>query len=251
MNNKVKLITALIFIVGLEIIVTYIYFTTFNGDVSSDTDKWELFLQLFNGLIISILTAINIYIFNKISLNIDNNNNQRTIKAQLFEVQRTITNMRIKQYEEIRAIVSEIKIDLFTYHVINERNIEIFYKKIKEMSESFLFKKDLNEKSYVFYMGENIIKEIEHQKEIAIQQDINNNFQIKDFQKIHDLLTDYIETLEFYILGQMLADDEINEYINKKGRFIDTTISCINKFATELDEISKSSLKKFLEKNHH
>lgn len=207
------------------------YFSIFNGNISTNNQDWGLFIQIFNGLIMAILTAVNIYIFYKLNITIENKNQERNIKEKIDKVQSVITQLRVNQYEEIRSLITDVKVELMQ-NVFNPQNIFKLQKKLMEMDQSFLYKSsDLGYDSFLFP----VIEDILDKKDIIMNEFKNTeNNKIPNYTPLIERITDFLHIVEFYIFGQMLTQKEIESYISKNKDDVDCTIRCINEFAEEL-----------------
>lgn len=56
------------FIAIVTVIILIVYLATFNKGVSANTSNWDLFLTLYNGIIITLLTIANIWVFYKLTI---------------------------------------------------------------------------------------------------------------------------------------------------------------------------------------
>lgn len=227
-----KTIIIICTIIGLlELMVIVAYFSIFNGSISTNNQDWGLFIQIFNGLIMAILTGVNIYIFYKLNITIENKNQERNIKEKIDKVQSVITQLRVNQYEEIRSLITDVKVELMR-NVFNPQNIFKLQKKLMEMDQSFLYKSsDLGYDSFLFPVIEDILD-----KKDIIMNEIKNskNNKIPNYLPLIERLTDFLHIVEFYIFGQMLTQKEIESYISKNKEDVDCTIRCIDEFAEEL-----------------
>lgn len=125
-----RTIIAVCTIIGLlELAMIVIYFVVFNGGLSTANNDWDTFIQIFNGFIMTILTAVNIYVFYHLTIVIEDKNQERAVKEKVFEAQSVITQMRVKQYEEVRNLI---------YNVIS-----IIAKKIRIMGNLIYYIKKL------------------------------------------------------------------------------------------------------------
>lgn len=227
-----KTIIIICTIIGLlELMVIVAYFSIFNGSISTINQDWGLFIQIFNGLIMAILTAVNIYIFYKLNITIENKNQERNIKEKIDKVQSVITQLRVNQYEEIRSLITDVKVELMR-NVFNPQNIFKLQKKLMEMDQSFLYKSsDLGYDSFLFP----VIEDILDKKDIIMNEFKNTeNNKIPNYTPLIERITDFLHIVEFYIFGQMLTQKEIESYISKNKDDVDCTIRCINEFAEEL-----------------
>ena len=227
-----KTIIIICTIIGLlELMVIVAYFSIFNGSISTNNQDWGLFIQIFNGLIMAILTGVNIYIFYKLNITIENKNQERNIKEKIDKVQSVITQLRVNQYEEIRSLITDVKVELMR-NVFNPQNIFKLQKKLMEMDQSFLYKSsDLGYDSFLFP----VIEDILDKKDIIMNEFKNTeNNKIPNYTPLIERITDFLHIVEFYIFGQMLTQKEIESYISKNKDDVDCTIRCINEFAEEL-----------------
>ena len=200
----------------VEIFFLYKYLSVFNDAVSSDIQNWGLFSQIFNGVVIALLTSINIWFFYKISIAIDNNNKERSVEQRLFEAQKILTDMRVRQYEELSRIANQFKMSIIKGQE-NPQLLEQLKCQLRLMDDSWLYIYDkINKPSYIH--GE--IKEF---------FEGYNSMSPKD--KI--LQITYILTIvEFYIILQINRSKGVQKYIAdpKNEDYIDSTLFYINQF---------------------
>lgn len=75
--------------IGICLIVLFVFYrNTFDGNLSSDISDWIAFVNLFNGIGILLLTALNVWIFYKLTLLIAENEE----KHRLYESQKDALN---------------------------------------------------------------------------------------------------------------------------------------------------------------
>ena len=204
----------------LEIAILVVYLKTFNGPVSQNVNDWNLFYQIANGIIMVILTIINIAVFYKISTTLD-------VKGKLFEAQSIITQMRIKDYEYIRDKVKEIQAQVIR-GTIKKEDIEEYKKALMSIDNSFLYKND-NISDPVFFKPQ--IK--------TILNDLNN-YQNINKEQVYNDLSNFIISLEFYIVQQLIRDPDIKRYIKHNKGCIDSTIYCFDKLESDIDKLLTS-----------
>ena len=150
-----KFITLSVIFFLFEVTLLVLYFKTFTGNfstignLSTNTNDWQLFYQLANGTIMMVLTVFNIWIVYKISTSVEKNTSEREVKARLFEAQSIITQMRIRQYENIRDIVKKLQVKVLNGKVIQADVYEL-KKALMGIDNSFLFKND-NIKDPIFF----------------------------------------------------------------------------------------------------
>ena len=234
-----RTIIAVCTIIGLlELAMIVIYFVVFNGGLSTANNDWDTFIQIFNGFIMTILTALNIYVFYHLTVVIEDKNQERAVKEKVFEAQSVITQMRVKQYEEVRTLIYDV-ISIIAKKKEDNGEFDLLHKKIVELNESFLFKNyNLDDPSILEEPSLKIIKTI---------KDIQTNVENIDYDTFITSLTAYIKFIESYIIGQMTTTDKnVGNYICYNSRNVDCTISCVVQFFDRtLKEINKSeSVKK-------
>ena len=176
----------------------------------------------------AIFTAVNIYIFYNLTITIENKNHERNIKVKIDNVQSVITQLRVKQYEDIRSLICDIKVELMQKYY-NPHNIHKLKKKLMEMDESFLYKSyNLNDSSYMFPIIKTIIYTTQN-----IEKGIKKNIEV-NCEPLIEQLTDFLHIVEFYIFGQMLTSSETANYISENKDNIDCSLKCIDDFAKHL-----------------
>ena len=135
-----RTIIAVCTIIGLlELAMIVIYFVVFNGGLSTANNDWDTFIQIFNGFIMTILTAVNIYVFYHLTIVIEDKNQERAVKEKVFEAQSVITQMRVKQYEEVRILIYNV-ISIIAKKNKDNGEFDLLHKKIVELDNSLLFK---------------------------------------------------------------------------------------------------------------
>lgn len=206
----------------IEIFFLYEYFTVFNGTISTDIQNWSLFSQIINGVVIALLTSVNIWFFYKISIAIDNGNKERSVEQRLFEAQKILTDMRVRQYEELSRIANQFKMSI----IKGQENPQLFEQlkcQLRLMDDSWLYIYDkINKPSY-------------------IHGDIKEFFERYNTMSSKDkvLKITYILTIiEFYIILQIHRSKEIQKYIAdpKNKDYIDSTLFYINQFLEDDSE---------------
>lgn len=74
-----------------------IYFFTFNGRLSSEPQEWSNFATYISGIMMIVLTSVNIYVFIKLTKAIDSNDDVR--RSQELKVQKLILLSNFRQSE--------------------------------------------------------------------------------------------------------------------------------------------------------
>ena len=209
---KIFVYTIISIFLLVEIGILVCYLIIFKGKISLNTDDWDLFYQITNGLIIATLTVVNIAVFYRISVSLD-------VRGKLFEAQSIITQMRVRQYENIRDQIKKIQVQIIRNNV-NKSDIEELKKSLMEMDNSYLYKND-NLNDPIFFKP--LIKEIcDNFEKSAISQ-----------EKTYGMLSNFIIMYEFYIIQQLVRDKSIKNYIEKNKGNIDSTLICMHKLEQE------------------
>ena len=235
-----RTIIAVCTIIGLlELAMIAIYFIVFNGGLSTANNDWDTFIQIFNGFIMTILTAVSIYVFYHLTVVIENKNQERAVKEKVFEAQSVITQMRIKQYEDVRTLIYKA-IEIIARNKQYDENMDLLHRKIVELEDSFLFK-NYNLKDSSMFEDESLAIA----KFINLYKEDINKVNKEDFVKS---LINYIKLIEMYIIGQMTTtDNNVANYVKDNIFNIDCTISCVvqvfNKTLEKLKELKTEKAK--------
>ena len=225
-----KTIVAICAVIGLlELVVIVAYFCVFNGEISTVNQDWDTFIQIFNGLVMAILTAVNIYIFYQLTVAIEDKNQERIIKQKISDAQTIITQMRLGEYERVKSLINDIIKDI-RCKIINEQRLFSLIKELESISSSLLFKNGkISEQGVLNDTTNNILSLT---KNVAT---LSSNEKLRE--ELIAALKTYILIMEIYIVGQLVSSEDIEKYIRKRMNTpeIDCTISCI----TELFEIKE------------
>lgn len=93
-NNKNLQRIVIIAIVSVVILVVGFYFYHFNGSISQDPDSWSNFGNYINGVLMPVLTAINIYVFIKLTTEVSKLEERRSENAISKENERIEREMQ-------------------------------------------------------------------------------------------------------------------------------------------------------------
>jgi len=219
-------------IIGIfQLAVIVVYFCLFNGGISSSHQDWDTFLQIFNGFVMAILTAVNIYIFYQLTVAIEDKNHTRAVKEKVFEAQSVITQMRVKKYEEVSRLMYDV-IAIIAHKALDNGEKLLLKKKLAEIDESLLFKNyKLEDTSMLSPTSAQIIADIERIENLARGVKIDS---------LISNMTNYLKLMETYIIGQMLIDGDVGEYVTENKKNIDCTMSCV----TQVLERTLEAIKK-------
>lgn len=227
MKNTIIAISIVIGLLELGVIIAY--FRIFNGEISTVNQDWDTFIQIFNGLVMAILSAVNIYIFYQLTVAIEDKNQERIIKQKISDAQTIITQMRLGEYERVKSLINDIIKDI-RCKIINEQRLFSLIKELESISSSLLFKNGkISEQGVLNDTTNNILSLTKNVATLSSNEKLREEF-------IAALKT-YILIMEIYIVGQLVSSEDIEKYIRKRMDTpeIDCTISCI----TELFEIKE------------
>ena len=228
------IITTCIVIGLLEVMLVIAYFSIFNGAISTDHQDWNTFLQIFNGFVMAVLTAVNIYIFYQLTVAIEDKNQKRAVKEKIFEAQSVITQMRVKQYEEVSTAIYNV-IAVIIRRKADNGEQESLLKKLAEIDGSLLFKN--------YHLTDApILQELSKQIMTGFETlALNNN---KDnMESLLNSMTAYLRLMETYIVSQMIIDKDVEAYIKDDDNNVDCTISCVRQVLEKtLEELKKQEL---------
>lgn len=93
-NNKNLQRNVIIAIVFVVILVVGFYFYHFNGSISQDSDSWSNFGNYINGVLMPVLTIINIYVFIKLTTEVSKLEERRSENAMSKENERIERGMQ-------------------------------------------------------------------------------------------------------------------------------------------------------------
>ena len=206
-------------IIGIfQLAVIVVYFCLFNGGISSSHQDWDTFLQIFNGFVMAVLTAINIYIFYQLTVAIEDKNQERAVKEKVFEAQSVITQMRVRQYEEVKVLIYDV-IAVIAKKKKENGELDLLHKKLVELDNSLLFKN--------YKLQDASILEGASLKIIDVIKKIQSNESGINITAFTSSLTTYIKLMETYIIHQMIIDKDVEKYVCANATNIDCTISCV------------------------
>lgn len=224
-------------IIGIfQLAVIVVYFCLFNGGISSSHQDWDTFLQIFNGFVMAILTAVNIYIFYQLTVAIEDKNHTRAVKEKVFEAQSVITQMRVKKYEDVSSLIYDV-IAILAKKKDENGELDLLHKKLVELDNSLLFKN--------YKLQDASVLESASMKIIGVIKKIQTNDYDFDINAFVIYLTAYVKLIETYIIHQMIIDKDVENYVCANALNVDCTISCVtqvlDKTLKELEKIDKES----------
>lgn len=227
-----KTIIAICSVIGLlELVIIIAYFCVFSGKISTANQDWDTFIQIFNGLVMAILTAVNIYIFYQLTVAIEDKNQERAVKEKVFEAQSVITQMRVKKYEEISTLIYDV-LARIVQKTNNSGDLTLLMKKLSEIDDSLLFKNyHLDEPSMLADQSLTIIDNYNN---------LNADFNNANLASLASSLAAYLKIMETHIVGQMIIDRDVEAYVRDENNILDCTISCVKQVLDKaLKELNK------------
>ena len=167
------------------VIMIVFYIIHFNGGVSKNNSDWGFFGEYFGGIITPILTALNIYIFYKLTRTISEIDKQN--------VEKQLIHSTCKEYQsKINDLVLEF---LKTSYEVKreEAKIEIAKERLSQTSylvDSFVFEIDIfiseNNKPKINDSKENLMKSINTLKESNLEdKNLTHDFLVKKSEFIN------------------------------------------------------------------
>lgn len=222
MNTLKYFLLALISLtIVISVIVVICYFHIFSDGISYKSSDWNTFLTLFNGIVISILTSANVWVFFKLTSVIENNNSERAVKNRLFEAQSIITQMRVNAYNEILPILMDIVKDAHLLQ-FDMNKFVAFIKLIESNASSFLFcSNNIEEKSYLMKQTDEIAYFSAELIGISTLSKTQSEQLIKKIIK-------YRQLMESYIIGQLILDSDTERYIRNSDNVKSIDFSILN-----------------------
>lgn len=103
MNKRIAVIIVIAFAVVLAL-----YLIVFRYGLSHSTTTWSEFGGYVSGVLMPILTAINIYVFVKLTNAISEKDSQRSKKEMLFQKQLMLMQFRKKEIDEFETMMNSI-----------------------------------------------------------------------------------------------------------------------------------------------
>ena len=216
MKNTIIAISVVIGLLELGVIIAYFYI--FNGAISSANQDWDTFIQIFNGLVMTVLTAVNIYIFYQLTVAIEDKNQERAVKEIVFEAQSVITQMRVKQYEEVKVLIYD-EIAVIAKKKKEKGELDLLHKKLVELDNSLLFKN--------YKLQDASVLESANMKIIDVIKRIKANEYGINIDAFLSSLTAYIKLVETYIICHMIIDKDVERYVCDNAHNFDCTLSCV------------------------
>ena len=213
-NIKFILFPLFAVIIVITTIVLIVYLATFNKGVSANSSNWDLFLTLYNGIIITFLTIANIWVFYKLTIAIEDRNENRRIKDKLHESQKILTDLRVKEYVSLKSEINNFFVNSF---------LKEDTKQYKNIVSSILMRM---QNSVLFCCIDCPNKSV---LDIPIQQileNITDNMTEANYEQINKAM----RIIEYIIFIPLFNESNTLEYIRNNSDGIDPTILGIDNY---------------------
>ena len=209
---------AIICVVLISIIVVYVF--NFGLGLSSLSTDWANFGAYVSGLTVPLLTIANIYVVYKLTIAVENKNRERAIGQKMFESQVIVTQMRMRLYESMRALISEILVDLDNSNDCESKKLDKLKAKLDEVNSSILFADSTGKTSFLKEENENVKSALKLHDGIGEKYFTSQNL-IKKLEL-------YQRRMELYIMKQSISDKDITDYISENKSTIDYTLRSLS-----------------------
>ncbi len=224
-------------IVGVLIVMSIIvYICNFGFRLSYNSSDWGNFGAYLSGTIMTLLTVINIWLFYRLTLIVENKNSERNTKNKIYESQGVITQMRMRLYEDVRPLINEVKSDIYVNRFTQSRLTEL-KKRLMEIDSSLLFRSNISSPSFLKNNTEEVLK--------TIQTIESPRYRSGDEENLIKKLDGYLYQMEFYIITQSIKDADVYKYIMSNSKNIDSTLNCVcdiaNQAIEELNRIEREN----------
>lgn len=209
---------AIICVVLISIIVVYVF--NFGFGLSSLSTDWANFGAYVSGLTVPLLTIANIYVVYKLTIAVENKNRERAIGQKMFESQVVVTQMRMRLYESMRALISEILVDLDNSNDCESKKLDKLKAKLDEVNSSILFADSTGKTSF--------LKEENEKVKSALKRHDGIGEKYFTAQNLIKKLELYQRRMELYIMKQSISDKDITDYISENKSTIDYTLRSLS-----------------------
>lgn len=104
-------IQPIIIIIAITFVLSIaFYFVEFHGNLSSNIQDWASFGSYISGVLVPILTAINIWVFVKLTQTIDKKNDGRRKEDLEYQKQLVLIQLRQKELDEFTTLMNKAMI---------------------------------------------------------------------------------------------------------------------------------------------
>lgn len=205
---RIILLSLFTAIVLVTIIILAVYLATFNKGISNEVSFWNLFMTFYNATIATSLAIANIWVFYKLTLAIEDKNENRHIKSKLYDTQKLLTDLRVQEYVNLKSEINSLFANAFSKKEIKQN---------EEKISSILMRM---ENSILFGHSNSIATSVLTAPIRQIMGNINNNMTEDNYNKINQAMT----SVEMIIFLPLFEEEKTLEYIRKNKAGVDPTI---------------------------
>lgn len=213
-NLRIVLLCLFGFIAIVTLIILIVYLKTFNKGVSANVSNWDLFLNFYNGIVITFLTIANIWVFYKLTVAIENRNETRRIKEKLNDTQKVLIELRVQEYKNLKTEINNFFVDSF------------FKKNFTQDKEAILSILMRMQNSVLFCCSNNQSKSVLDVPIALITENLIENMKESNYDKINKAM----RLIEKLIIIPLFNENSTLEYIRKYKDGIDPTILGIDNY---------------------
>lgn len=223
--KKIKVILLSLFavITLITLIIMIVYLSTFNKGTSTEVADWDLFLTLYNGIIVSALTMANIGVFYVLTITIENKNEDRFIRGKLHNIQKVLTDLRTQEYVQLKSEITNLFTNSFSKKDTSQNRNAIL---------SILMRM---ENSILFCCSDNIAVSV---LKLSIGQ-ITTNMTEELTKDNYDKIVGAMHEIEICLFVPLFNENKIIEYIRKNKNDIDPTILGVSNYLNKKFGYSK------------
>lgn len=219
-------------IVGVLMVMSIIvYVCNFEFRLSTLSSDWGNFGAYLSGTIITLLTVVNIWLFYRLTLIVEDKNSERAIKNKVYETQGVISQMRMKFYEDIRPLINDIKLELYAIDNCPYTKLLELKKRLLEIDSSLLFTTGINTESFMRLQTVEVLNLITTLEDPHVKH--------IDTDPIINALNSYLYQMEYYIVMQSIKDGDVSRYVTRHSEDMDSTIKCMMVMFQEMSNLNQ------------
>ncbi len=171
-------------------------------------------MTLYNGIIMTFLTIANIWVFYKLTIAIEDRNENRRIKDKLHESQKILTDLRVKEYVSLKSEINNFFVNSF----LKENT-----KQYKNIVSSILMRM---QNSVLFCCIDCPNKSVLDTPIQQILENITDNMTEANYEQINQAM----RIIEYMIFIPLFNESNTLEYIRNNSDGIDPTILGIDNY---------------------
>ena len=199
--------------------ILIVYFSKFTGGISDKTDNWLLFISICNWGFISLLTALNIWVFYKLTTLIAQNESVQFKETKIAQTEDAILQLRIDAYKQLKQKADKVRTE-----ILEEKNyifsLKGYYSDLLFLNSSLLFATlDLKTSMLTPVID-------------TLNQFLGNKDQ--QSQELLRIIDRSLQIVEMLIFTNKLRDTRLLEEIRKNPNKYDSTIIGVDNFMNKL-----------------